>query len=354
MEEHGLQCGFCTPGMMLTARRCSTATPTRPTDEIREAISGQICRCTGYATIVALGAAGRPSTTRSQEVTHDRRWPTDPRTSANPIGFGRMQRKEDARFVRGQGQLRRRRPAAGDAARRDPAQPVRARPDRLDRHVGGAASTRRCTPSSPGKDLEALGLAWMPTLSYDVAGRARHRQGALPGPGGRVRRRRGPLRRPRRARADRRRVRAAARRSSTRARRSTPDAPVIRDDIEGKTDNHIFDWEAGDAAATDAVFAARRGRRRAGHALPARAPGADGDLRRRRRLSTRSPASSRSGARPRRRTRTARSTRSSPGSPSTRSGSISPDIGGGFGNKVGDLPRLRAAPSSARSSPASR
>ena len=35
-----------------------------------------------------------------------------------------------------------------------------------------------------------------------------------------------------------------------------PDAPVIRDDIEGKADNHIFDWEAGDSAATDAVFAA--------------------------------------------------------------------------------------------------
>ncbi|MGH9060688.1 MAG: molybdopterin cofactor-binding domain-containing protein, partial [Acidimicrobiales bacterium] len=34
-----------------------------------------------------------------------------------------------------------------------------------------------------------------------------------------------------------------------------PDAPVIRDDVEGKTDNHIFDWEAGDKAATDAVFA---------------------------------------------------------------------------------------------------
>ena len=42
---------------------------------------------------------------------------------------------------------------------------------------------------------------------------------------------------------------------STPARRSTPDAPVIRDDLEGKTDNHIFDWETGDEAATDAVFA---------------------------------------------------------------------------------------------------
>ena len=61
-----------------------------------------------------------------------------------------------------------------------------------------------------GEDLERAG----PGLDADAvgrhAGRAGHRQGALPGPGGRVRRRRGPLLRPRRARADRRRVRAAA------------------------------------------------------------------------------------------------------------------------------------------------
>jgi carbon-monoxide dehydrogenase small subunit len=52
MEEHGLQCGFCTSGMMLTARALLDRNPV-PTDaEIRTAISGQICRCTGYATIV--------------------------------------------------------------------------------------------------------------------------------------------------------------------------------------------------------------------------------------------------------------------------------------------------------------
>jgi carbon-monoxide dehydrogenase small subunit len=52
MEEHGLQCGFCTPGMMLTARALLDRNPDPSTDEIREAISGQLCRCTGYATIV--------------------------------------------------------------------------------------------------------------------------------------------------------------------------------------------------------------------------------------------------------------------------------------------------------------
>jgi carbon-monoxide dehydrogenase small subunit len=52
MEEHGLQCGFCTPGMMLTARALLDRNPDPTPGEIREAISGQICRCTGYATIV--------------------------------------------------------------------------------------------------------------------------------------------------------------------------------------------------------------------------------------------------------------------------------------------------------------
>jgi aerobic carbon-monoxide dehydrogenase small subunit len=49
---HGLQCGFCTPGMMLTARWLLDRVPDPTEEEIREAISGQICRCTGYENIV--------------------------------------------------------------------------------------------------------------------------------------------------------------------------------------------------------------------------------------------------------------------------------------------------------------
>ncbi len=52
MECHGLQCGFCTPGMMLTARALLDAEPDPDEQQIREAISGQICRCTGYTSIV--------------------------------------------------------------------------------------------------------------------------------------------------------------------------------------------------------------------------------------------------------------------------------------------------------------
>jgi carbon-monoxide dehydrogenase small subunit len=51
-ECHGLQCGFCTPGMMLTARWLLDKRPDPSEAEIREAVSGQICRCTGYENIV--------------------------------------------------------------------------------------------------------------------------------------------------------------------------------------------------------------------------------------------------------------------------------------------------------------
>ncbi|MHB1613363.1 MAG: (2Fe-2S)-binding protein [Actinomycetes bacterium] len=52
IQEHGLQCGFCTPGMMMTARWLLDHEPDPDETRIREAISGQICRCTGYENIV--------------------------------------------------------------------------------------------------------------------------------------------------------------------------------------------------------------------------------------------------------------------------------------------------------------
>jgi carbon-monoxide dehydrogenase small subunit len=51
-EEHGLQCGFCTPGMMLTAAALLDEKPSPSEEEIRWALSGNLCRCTGYQNIV--------------------------------------------------------------------------------------------------------------------------------------------------------------------------------------------------------------------------------------------------------------------------------------------------------------
>ena len=51
-EMHGLQCGFCTPGMILRAYRLLQENPRPTEDEIRMGISGNLCRCTGYQNIV--------------------------------------------------------------------------------------------------------------------------------------------------------------------------------------------------------------------------------------------------------------------------------------------------------------
>ena len=51
-EKHGLQCGFCTPGMLMSALELLNENPDASGAEIREALSGNLCRCTGYQTIV--------------------------------------------------------------------------------------------------------------------------------------------------------------------------------------------------------------------------------------------------------------------------------------------------------------
>jgi carbon-monoxide dehydrogenase small subunit len=52
-EQHGLQCGFCTPGMIMTAADLLSRSPDPSDEEIRHAIEGNLCRCTGYQNIVA-------------------------------------------------------------------------------------------------------------------------------------------------------------------------------------------------------------------------------------------------------------------------------------------------------------
>jgi len=52
VEEHGLQCGFCTPGMIMSSKHLLDKNPNPSEDEIRWGISGNLCRCTGYQNIV--------------------------------------------------------------------------------------------------------------------------------------------------------------------------------------------------------------------------------------------------------------------------------------------------------------
>ena len=208
IDCHGLQCGFCTPAMLLTARWLLDHTPDPTDEEIRTAIAGITCRCTGYANIVQGDPAGGGA----------RRTRSRPEAA---MSFGRMPRKEDARFVRGRGRFVDDIALPGMLHAAVLRSPHAHAADRRRRHAGrrvpsaraGGAHRRAARRARPGLDAHALARR---------AGRARHGQGALPGPGGRVRRRRDPLRRPRRAGADRRGVRAPARRSSTPGTRWTP------------------------------------------------------------------------------------------------------------------------------------
>jgi aerobic carbon-monoxide dehydrogenase small subunit len=62
-EKHGLQCGFCTPGMMLAAHDVLRTTPGADNAQIRHGLEGNLCRCTGYQNIVravVAAAGGRP------------------------------------------------------------------------------------------------------------------------------------------------------------------------------------------------------------------------------------------------------------------------------------------------------
>ena len=174
-------------------------------------------------------------------------------TAGNPIGFGRMIRKEDARFVRGQGNYVDDINLPGmlhGAVLRSPY--AHARIVSID--TTAAAAQPKVRAVITGKILETLNLAWMPTLSGDVQSvlatdkvRFQGQEVAFvvaedlyaardalelidveyePLP---------PV-------VDARKALAA-------------DAPLIRDDLEGRTDNKIYDWEAGDAELCDEVFA---------------------------------------------------------------------------------------------------
>ena len=67
-EEHGLQCGYCTPGMIMASKQLLERNPNPTDQEIREGIDGNLCRCTGYQHIVnaVKNAAARTSATKTR------------------------------------------------------------------------------------------------------------------------------------------------------------------------------------------------------------------------------------------------------------------------------------------------
>jgi carbon-monoxide dehydrogenase small subunit len=73
-DRHGLQCGFCTPGMLLAALDLLARNPEPTAAEVREELSGNICRCTGYGRIVdaVLDAAARMRSDPGSATVHGR------------------------------------------------------------------------------------------------------------------------------------------------------------------------------------------------------------------------------------------------------------------------------------------
>jgi len=171
----------------------------------------------------------------------------------NPVGFGRMLRKEDARFVRGKGNYVDDLELPGmlhGAVLRSPY--AHARIVSID--TSAAEAHPKVRGVITGATLQSLNLAWIPSLSHDVLAvlatdkvRYQGQEVAFVIADDRYAARDGlelidveyePLP------------------PVIDARKALePGAAVIRDDIEGKTDNYIFDWEAGDKAKTDAAFA---------------------------------------------------------------------------------------------------
>ncbi len=174
--------------------------------------------------------------------------------AGNPIGFGRMPRKEDVRFLRGKGNYLDDITMPGMLFGAILASPyAHARIVSIDTSAAEAHPKVRAVIT--GAMLEGLKLAWMPTLSADVQAvlatdkvRFQGQEVAFV------------------IAEDKYSARDALELIDVEyeplppmidARRALDaDAPLVRDEIEGKTSNHIFDWEAGDAATTDAAFAA--------------------------------------------------------------------------------------------------
>jgi aerobic-type carbon monoxide dehydrogenase small subunit (CoxS/CutS family) len=75
-ENHGLQCGFCTPGILMTAVELLRDNPSPSEQEIREGISGNLCRCTGYKNIVkSIAAAANKYQAGEKETVVSKAWP---------------------------------------------------------------------------------------------------------------------------------------------------------------------------------------------------------------------------------------------------------------------------------------
>ena len=250
-EEHGLQCGFCTPGMMLTGAALLKENASPSDEEVRWAISGNICRCTGYMNIVkAIQTAGQQMAASTTE-----RRGSEMATEAEEIrGIGHsVKRKEDDRFIQGRGTY------IDDVKLPGMLHMAILRSPYAHATINGidtskAAELPGVIAVVTGELMAQHNLAWMPTLSYDT-------QAVLATD---------------KVRFQGQEVAAVVATDPYVAKDALElievdydplpavvspqqaagsDAPVIRTDKEDQKDNHIYSWESGDKDATDQAFA---------------------------------------------------------------------------------------------------
>ena len=214
-EEHALQCGYCTPGMIMAAADLLRDNPNPTEQEVREGLEGNLCRCTGYQNIVravmraAGGLGGRPprahSVSQPRSASHDCHHRD--RQGAGPQGRRPAGDRAD--------QLDRQHPAAGHGAHRVRAQPDGARADHAGGRVRGAQRARRHRGVlrrglRRRAGQPALRLAGDPGHRHPRPPADGHRRGPLRGRDRSLRGRARPVRGGGRVPARRRRLRAAA------------------------------------------------------------------------------------------------------------------------------------------------
>ncbi len=278
-EHHGLQCGFCTPGMITRAYRLLQENPepdrgrdppghcrqSLPLHRLSEHRQGDPRRCGAHQ----QHQGGRRM---SAAARHRRSAQTEARGARH-----QPQARRGRPLHPGQRQLRRRHQAAGHAVRRLRALALWPRPHQVDQQRGSAGAAGR-----QSGDHRRRPEAAQARLDADAGrrrpGGAGRREGALPRPGDRLRRGRGPLHRRRRRRARRGRIRGTAgdhrsepvdggRRAGAARRPQRQDRRRAR---QAQARNHIFTWEIGRRPGHGERASLGRGRGEGAHRLSAR------------------------------------------------------------------------------------
>ncbi|HEV2870544.1 MAG TPA: molybdopterin cofactor-binding domain-containing protein, partial [Actinomycetota bacterium] len=253
-EEHGLQCGFCTPGMLLASKALLEENPDPSEEEIRGALSGNLCRCTGYQNLVnaVQWTAKKLQSDGAATGASEGAEMTEEHTAEHWLGRS-VKRKEDDRFLQGRGNYVDDINLPGMLHMSILRSPVaHARINSID--TSAAEALPGVVAVVTGELLAQHNLAWMPTLSGDT-------QAVLATD---------------KVRMQGQEVACVIAEDPyvahdalelievdydplpvviTPQQSLEPGAPVIRDDKEDKHDNRIYHWEAGDPEATERAFA---------------------------------------------------------------------------------------------------